>query len=1663
MKRMKRIIAVYLVVVMCSIPFGTVILAADMSEDVQTQKVNDKNVEVEGNDSIGNMIATAISSEQKQSQDVNSVTGLVIIGNTASVTVQVQTEADVVIAIYDEKQIQMLASGKITIEPGEDTVQVKISENIPQYFIASVFLLDKKTHEALCDVYTTELYTKAVQDLKNSTVKDYDEEQVVQLDGDNETTNFAVYNKDTVAIDETTSDVQIINNGDGSYIIKNATNNLINMKKGDTVSYQYSDGTLLLVKIKDISVNGGTVTICEDAETDLNDYFDYVKIEADSSVGEYTVDDSNLESGVTPLGNSNEVWAKEARGGNSVSVNQGVAYEVSQAIGEVEIKGAFKFDYGISFEYYSSLEYKYLSLNVDYSTRVNIDITGKIPIKEIVLGRVSFSLLPCVNAGFTPAFVIEASGKMAWSGIVNGKIGGSYDSNRGFNSSSAFPSCKSEFKIEGTLFLGIKAEPYVSIISANLDKAVMDVSTGVEFSAQKQIFDTSEDVVHDCKLCIDGDVNAKASISMSIVFAKGKIKKIKTLLTGTGKISDFYYSSDYNEFRWTTCPHICYPVSVTVKDNGGNSVKGKSILTVTDKNTGNKIKIRMKNQSSDSVEIADSQKTKIYLPNGAYNIKAVLGSREGKSEVSVYDRGTETTVKLSNVNTYKNITWWVENNDTLYIEGFGNMPDYEKISGKYSMRTNAPWNPVNDEKMRIKKVVIDDGITSIGARAFASMFYLEEIVLPKSVVSIGTFSFFDCAKLVSIDIPEKVKKIESYAFSRCAKLQKINIPSSITELAEGIFHGCESLENIELPENISKIGGGSFDVCKKLKNIKIPKSVTEIGNQAFEGCSSLKTIEIPENVTVIGVYAFGMNNGQKIFFRGNKPQFGFYIFSGSENMTIYYPAYNSTWKDIETQNFGGTNIIWSQYLEYNSETGEITVPYAPEMSISNNNEIAVIEESGSDEKNFDVEKSSESENADNEDNITWWVEDNDTLHIQGNGNMSDYSTSQNAPWTKNTAIEEENIKKVIVEKGVTSIGSYAFSGLDSLEEVRISEDVKLVGNNIFGADSAKIVYFAGNKPEFSQNTFSGTADVIIYYPENATWNDMELENFGGASIKWLSYAMGTVSEIQEDITENEFSSEDDSIVEDETEQEGEDFSSGDFDSFDEEDPESEIQEFDAPISYAQDNVQSQGQSITFSKRVPYSNQIFVVVKNNAVEDIFESSNLLYIKQENANDEGIVSFKYILKENYTNPVTGIYGAQIKDVNELQITLSFAESVYSGYAQKPSMKVVDGSYVLKNGADYVLSYLKNIDAGKAVVKITGKGKYAGQKQMYFTIKQANCSLQFKYANVTKKYGSSAFTNPFKTKKTDGKLVYSSSNSKVARIDKNNGKVTIVGVGKTVIKVQANSGKNYKAGSATYVLNVTKGSNNSVQPKNVSNLKLTLSSTVYTYNGYAKKPTVKAVDGSYVLKNGTDYVLSYLKNIDAGKAVVKITGKGKYAGQKQMYFTIKQANCSLQFKYANVTKKYGSSAFTNPFKTKKTDGKLVYSSSNSKVARIDKNNGKVTIVGVGKTAIKVQANSGKNYKAGSVTYVLTVGRGNNVIKASNIMRRKSNGTQIVNIKISRRDGAKLTYKSNSKYVRVNSKGKIIISPKFVGKAVITISAAKTSKYNSASKKITVTVRKI
>ena len=122
----------------------------------------------------------------------------------------------------------------------------------------------------------------------------------------------------------------------------------------------------------------------------------------------------------------------------------------------------------------------------------------------------------------------------------------------------------------------------------------------------------------------------------------------------------------------------------------------------------------------------------------------------------------------------------------------------------------------------VKKIVIEEGVTSIGNSAFAY-----------------------CRGLISITIPDSVTSIGEWAFDGCTSLPSITISSSVTSIEFGTFKDCSSLTSITIPDGVTSIGAYAFSKCSSLTSITIPDSVTSIkAYAAFNGCTSLKTISL---------------------------------------------------------------------------------------------------------------------------------------------------------------------------------------------------------------------------------------------------------------------------------------------------------------------------------------------------------------------------------------------------------------------------------------------------------------------------------------------------------------------------------------------------------------------------------------------------------------------------------------------------------------------------------------------------------------------------------------------------------------------------------------------------------------------------------------------------
>ena len=81
------------------------------------------------------------------------------------------------------------------------------------------------------------------------------------------------------------------------------------------------------------------------------------------------------------------------------------------------------------------------------------------------------------------------------------------------------------------------------------------------------------------------------------------------------------------------------------------------------------------------------------------------------------------------------------------------------------------------------------------------------------------------------------------------------------------------------------------------------------------------------------------------------------------------------------------------------------------------------------------------------DNLTWTLDGDGTLTISGTGKMwdSDYYNDYDVPWADFLA----SIEKVVISKGVTSIGNEAFKWCERLTNVTIPDSITSIGNSAF--------------------------------------------------------------------------------------------------------------------------------------------------------------------------------------------------------------------------------------------------------------------------------------------------------------------------------------------------------------------------------------------------------------------------------------------------------------------------------------------------------------------------------------------------------------------------------------------------------------------------------------
>ncbi|MCD8019517.1 MAG: leucine-rich repeat protein [Clostridiales bacterium] len=240
------------------------------------------------------------------------------------------------------------------------------------------------------------------------------------------------------------------------------------------------------------------------------------------------------------------------------------------------------------------------------------------------------------------------------------------------------------------------------------------------------------------------------------------------------------------------------------------------------------------------------------------------------------------------------------------------------------------------------------------------------------------------------------------------------------------------------------------------------------------------------------------------------------------------------------------------------------------------------------------------------------------------------------------------------------------------------------------------------------------------------------------------------------------------------------------------------------------------------------------------------------------------------------------------------------------------------------------------------------------------------------------------------------------------------------------------------------------NNFGPIDISGFSASLSSTSYTYDGSAKKPTVSITNGSTVLIQETDYTVSYSDNTDAGTATVTLAGMGLYSGIITRKYTINArdfSTCTISLSSSTYT--YNGSEKKPTVTVKNGSTKLTKGTHYTVSYSNNSNAGTATVT------IK-----GKGNYTGTVKKTFTISKAKNTITASDITKSYSKKKQSFSLKVKRKGSAALTYSSNNSKISINSGGKISVKKKYMGTATIKITAAATKNYKKTTKKITITV---
>jgi len=419
----------------------------------------------------------------------------------------------------------------------------------------------------------------------------------------------------------------------------------------------------------------------------------------------------------------------------------------------------------------------------------------------------------------------------------------------------------------------------------------------------------------------------------------------------------------------------------------------------------------------------------------------------------------------------------------------------EGAMDNYSLYNDQPWSHLRNS---IQRIVIEEGVTSIGDCAFHSYSGVQSVTVASTVTSISFSAFDGCNNLEKVVaycgmgdnnyeirklihngmtkiktagpigsgcdyeftcgdtlpdsafciltnieefiLPDNLVTIGAAAFSQCSSLKKITLPESLTTIERIAFNMCESLEEITIPDGVTSIENSTFSNCTSLKKVVLPDQITSIASYAFENCTSLESLTLGKSVVNLGITAFkGCTN--------------------LKHLVLHCP--------LDEDSFGFRNVAFNSGILNNIKTiGPIGSGCNLEFTCT--------------EKLPDHEFDSMS--------VLEQV-----IIPEGVKTIGDSAFRDNV-----------TLKSVTLASSISDISYGAFWGCSGIEKLILPKNVSTIGRYAFrDCTSLKEIIFSGNLPEIDGIAFIGTTAKAFYSACNLSWTQAALQNYGG-TLSWSS-------------------------------------------------------------------------------------------------------------------------------------------------------------------------------------------------------------------------------------------------------------------------------------------------------------------------------------------------------------------------------------------------------------------------------------------------------------------------------------------------------------------------------------------------------------------------------